>query len=68
MHQPRRSRKPRYCAAQFDNQRWPGGWLVPRLQHHIDTAMAWVRAPSTTGDVLICPRPALSLHGAWALS
>ncbi|WP_159788076.1 RNA-guided endonuclease IscB [Sodalinema gerasimenkoae] len=38
----RRYRKTRYRPARFLNRKKPKGWLVPSLQHRVDTTLTWV--------------------------
>ncbi|MDB5757123.1 MAG: endonuclease, partial [Burkholderia sp.] len=43
LRRARRGRHTRYCTPRFLNRRRPEGWLVPSLQHRVDTTMAWVK-------------------------
>lgn len=53
----RRQRKTRYRKPRFLNRRRPEGWLVPSLQHRVETTLTWVNRLRR-----FCPVAALSME------
>nr|UZQ22137.1 HEARO endonuclease [uncultured bacterium] len=43
LRRSRRSRHTRYRQARFLNRTRPKGWLVPSLQHRVETTLTWVK-------------------------